>query len=87
MVGKNTKLNVIQTTFSGRLLASAIFVIGKALVFEANIQCSGTTDSISLITLCLIARSSKTKKNNIKKNNILDSQQTVAKKINIYQPL
>jgi len=28
-------------TFSGRLLASAIFVMGKADVFDANIQCSG----------------------------------------------
>lgn len=28
-------------TLSGRLLASAIFVIGKAEVFEAKTQCSG----------------------------------------------
>ena len=48
-------------TFSGRLLASAIFVIGKALVLEAKTQCSGTMASISLTTLCLMAMSSKTK--------------------------
>jgi len=33
--------NVKNITFSGRLLASAIFAIGKADVFDAYIQCSG----------------------------------------------
>jgi len=33
--------NYAIITFSGRLLASAIFVIGRADVLDANTQCSG----------------------------------------------
>lgn len=35
------KSNSCEHTFSGLLLASAIFAIGKAEVLEANTQCSG----------------------------------------------
>jgi len=46
-IRKKSKLNGEQSqnkanhTFSGRLLASAIFAIGKADVFDAYMQCSG----------------------------------------------
>jgi len=38
---KQSQNSVLFITFSGRLLASAIFAIGKADVFDAYTQCSG----------------------------------------------
>ena len=50
----------MPTTFSGRFAAAAISPIGSVDVFDAMMQCSGTTASISLTTACLTSICSKT---------------------------
>ena len=59
-------------TLSGLFAPSAILLIGIADVFEAKIQCSGITASISFRTLCFTPISSNTATEIIKKIEITD---------------